>query len=417
MKHVKFLWSILLLSSPVLSQTVHLDFPHFAGKDYVYFLIRADQNDTIQKGALDSEGQAVLTIPKSYADYKGQSLFRLAEGGGLDIILNNEKEITIRCLDEHPNDENIDYAGSPENVFIRQSYQNRQSLLNKASVAQAVVEIYPPEDSLSIAFRKEIQRLETAYAALCVETNQSSLWAARLWNIYNFLRGFTCRLNPPEKEALQDLIDFAVNRMDMEALYTSGVWNASLQQWMDLELKSDSDAVLLQHTQTILSRTSRSCSKEIYKALLSKVIALYTQSGKEYLLTELEIDHLLEAGNQAPALVNKGVSSTPAQTVIVFHESSCSNCESELMQIIGNYSIIKKKGYDVISVSADKDSTVFETHAQKFPWKEKICDLEGFDGVNFKNYFVFGTPTILIIDKEGKIEGRYSRLADTNLIR
>jgi hypothetical protein len=416
MKQLKLLFSILLLGGNVFAQTVRLDFPHFAGKEYIYCLVKADINDTIQKGVLDSQGQAVLTIPKSHSGYRGIGMFRLTEGGGLDIVLNNEKNFTIRCLEAQPSDDNIEYIVSPENTFIRGNYKKREDILNKFGIARAVVEIYSPENSLSIAFQQEIQRLEAAYEALYAEGSQSPLWAARLWDIHNFLRGLTSRLNPTEEEVLQELIDFAVKRMDMKALYTSSLWNMSLEQWMDMELRRDSNIVLLQHTQELLSRTARSSSKEIYRALLNKIIALYTKAEKGDLLLNLEIDNLLETGNIAPALVKKGSQFTPTRTLIVFHESGCINCENEVMQIVGNYPIIKKKGYDVISVSADRDSNIFETSTQKFPWKEKICDFEGFDGVNFKNYFVFGTPTILIIDKGGKIQGRYSRLIDTDLL-
>jgi hypothetical protein len=41
--------------------------------------------------------------------------------------------------------------------------------------------------------------------------------------------------------------------------------------------------------------------------------------------------------------------------------------------------------------------------AAAFPWKDTYCNLEGFNGVNFKNYAVTGTPTMFVLDSKGVI--------------
>jgi hypothetical protein len=41
--------------------------------------------------------------------------------------------------------------------------------------------------------------------------------------------------------------------------------------------------------------------------------------------------------------------------------------------------------------------------AASFPWKDKICDGQGMNGINFKNYSVMGTPTMFLIDSKGII--------------
>ena len=63
-------------------------------------------------------------------------------------------------------------------------------------------------------------------------------------------------------------------------------------------------------------------------------------------------------------------------------------------------------------ISADKDKNIFENTTQQFPWSNKYCDFAGFEGDNFKNYGVIGSPTIYLIDENKIIEGRYARLED-----
>jgi thioredoxin-related protein len=125
---------------------------------------------------------------------------------------------------------------------------------------------------------------------------------------------------------------------------------------------------------------------------------------------------LLERGNRAPALIKEADKLLPVNALVVFYESGCNNCDNELVQLRGNYSLIKEKGYDIISVSADRDKETFEKTSNVFPWKEKMCDFQGFEGINFRNYGIVGTPTIFITDKDGTIIGRYARLVDTKIL-
>jgi len=45
-------------------------------------------------------------------------------------------------------------------------------------------------------------------------------------------------------------------------------------------------------------------------------------------------------------------------------------------------------------------------------WADKLCDYKGFDGDNFRNYGIVGTPTYILIDKERIIRGRYVQLRE-----
>ena len=236
MKHLNFLFFILFIANGLQAQVVRLDFPYFAGKEYVCALIQGDKNDTIQTGSLDDKGQAVLTVPKNYSTYRGMLIFRLLEGGGLDIILNDEKAFLIRCTEAQPNKNNIFFIGSPENNYINQNSQRQDDLLNKWEVSQAVLAAYSPKDSLYVAFEREKNRLETAYADLQTETAKSPLLAARIKEIHNFLQGFGSRMYPTEEENRNDLLDFVTKRLDIKILYTSNLWDSTIRQWTDILL-------------------------------------------------------------------------------------------------------------------------------------------------------------------------------------
>jgi hypothetical protein len=419
MKRLNFIFFSLWITVGLAAQVIHMDFPHFAGKEFIYSLAYGGTNDTIQRGVLDENGQAVLVVPKTHSAYTGMSIFRLIEGGGVDIVLNKEKAFLIRCTEAQPNDENIFYIGSQENHFLHQNYANQEVILKKYDIVRPALDVYSPQDSLYPVFEQENQRLETAYSNLQAQTAKSPLYAARFREMHNFLMGLTDRLNQTEDERKQSLFDFVSKQLNMEFLYTSNLWNLVLDQWMAMQSDRTDSELLLKDTQTILTRISKSLKGEteagVYKAMLNKIIALYSLYGKDELLLNLGIE-LMEAGKHAPNLVKGNIPFTPVNSVIIFHESGCDKCENELEQIQSNYLLLKAKGYELISVAADLNKETFEKTTVGFPWQEKLCDYRGFEGVNFKNYGVVGTPTIFVTDKEGKIIERHFSLLETGLL-
>jgi thiol-disulfide isomerase/thioredoxin len=100
------------------------------------------------------------------------------------------------------------------------------------------------------------------------------------------------------------------------------------------------------------------------------------------------------------------------KTVLVFYQSGCGPCEELMGQLPQYYDKLKSNGIRVISFAADENEQQFNSTATSFPWKDKYCDFKGIKGVNFKNYAVVGTPTIYILDKNGKIEAKLASMSE-----
>ncbi|GHT73520.1 hypothetical protein AGMMS50262_04760 [Bacteroidia bacterium] len=407
MKRYILLLLILGLTGALSAQVIRLDFRHFAGKEYTFSLVKGNQNDTILTGTLDKNGQAVLVVPKTTSGYAGTGVFRLTEGGGLDFILNQEKAFLIRCTEAQPNDKNIFYIGSQENNFLSKSYLSQEEVLGRYDVIRPALEVYGKNDSLYGVFEKEKWRLEASYNVLQNNLEESKLYAAFLRRIHNFLRGIPDRLGESGKDNAANSLDFITQKMNLNWLYTSNTWNHFWDEWLNREMELKDDNRLFLDTKTILSRTPEG---EIRNALLDRIYSLYTRYGKDSLLYELGMDQLI--GKPAPALQNGEKRLVPKKALVIFYESGCNNCENELLRLRGLYPLLKEKGYDVISIAADTSEEVFNRTASQFPWTAKQCDFQGFDGVNFRNYQVVGTPMLFVTDKEGKITGRYATVEE-----
>lgn len=424
--------AILAFSSSIKAQTVNVSFSHYQEQPYVYVLEQGAKKDTIATGKLDSEGKAVLSIPSSKKDYSGIAHFILTNGGGMDFIVNKEN-FTISCTDLQPNFENTKYTVSAENDYLNQRIKKLNPILEKARMVQYGLTVYKKEDALYPALNQEQENLNQQLAALKKETAQNKLYAARLSEIYDILMGPGSRINLSEEEKAKEINAFVKDRLDMQVLYTSGQWNNTIEGWMQLhQAVLKDDALWLADTKYVLSRIK---SNEIYTAFTEKAILVLTKAGKDDLVASLseyasKSGRLEKPGKTLMAAINGPVvgSTAPAlqtatgkktinkKTLLFFYESGCNNCENEIHQLIGNYEIVKDKGYEIISVAADMTANAGDGHNHEFPWKEQLCDFKGFAGPNFKTYAIIGTPTFFVIDEKGKITGKYASLIDTGIL-
>lgn len=87
---------------------------------------------------------------------------------------------------------------------------------------------------------------------------------------------------------------------------------------------------------------------------------------------------------------------------MIFGSSWCSACPEELLQISGLYSKWKEQGVEVVFVSLDTDAEVFKNFVERFPFVS-ISDYKKWESPAVKNYHIFETPTIFLLDKNRKI--------------
>lgn len=399
----------LCITLSMQAQKITIDLPRFADREYVWLMCNGEKQDTITYGALDTKGQAVLTIPPAYKNWRGMSNFMLAEGGGFEIIINGEKDFTAGCAVAAPTINDIYYTGSEENSFFLRQYIQQQRLLGKAGAIIAATREYTQQEPIYKVLSNEKESLEKQFVELQSQLNKSPLLAARIRQMSNFLNGIGSRLDLTEQEFIEEQRQYIREVLDFNQLRTSGLWKNVLTRWISLEA-SQGDSVLLADSKAILAREQ---NRDMREVLLKKMVSLYHQYGKENLLSNFGIEDLLSPGHKAPELyLPNSTSFVPLNSLVIFYESGCGNCENELTQIRNNYSVLQEKNLNVISVSADNSEEIFKKNADTFPWQQKLCDYTGFDGVNFKNYAIVGTPTIYIINDKGTITGRYARLAD-----
>jgi thiol-disulfide isomerase/thioredoxin len=136
------------------------------------------------------------------------------------------------------------------------------------------------------------------------------------------------------------------------------------------------------------------------------------------LAKQLETYRAMKKGNIAPDIIFGGDYLAPgyalgdvpqklsdissSYTLVIFGASWCPKCAEELPQILKSYDQWKKQGMEVIYISLDEEKEVHSSFTRPFPFIS-LCDYKKWDSDIVKDYYVFATPTMYLLDNQRKI--------------
>lgn len=135
------------------------------------------------------------------------------------------------------------------------------------------------------------------------------------------------------------------------------------------------------------------------------------------LAKQLETYRVMKKGNTAPEIVfsgdvfkngtalnnHKSLSEIETNyTLLIFGASWCPKCVEELSQIPKLYLKWKSKNLEVVFVSMDTDTIVYKSFTKFFPFIS-MCDYKKWETQSAKDYYVFSTPTMFLLDCNRKI--------------
>lgn len=88
--------------------------------------------------------------------------------------------------------------------------------------------------------------------------------------------------------------------------------------------------------------------------------------------------------------------------LVVFAASWCPTCVKEIPKIAQHYSLLKSQGIEVVLISLDTDVNEFQKFTKNLPFIS-YCDYQKWESPAAKDYYVFATPSLFLLDKDNTI--------------
>ncbi|HEY4832711.1 MAG TPA: TlpA disulfide reductase family protein, partial [Waddliaceae bacterium] len=158
-------------------------------------------------------------------------------------------------------------------------------------------------------------------------------------------------------------------------------------------------------------------NSETDTALMNQMVSIFQQKYPKYDLTRQLVNKVnatkrIAIGAIAPNFVStdtlgKTIDLNGYQgkyTLVEFWASWCAPCREESPTLVRLYNEYKDKGFEILSVSIDKNTTQWKNAIRQdgYAW-ENVCDLNGYGGPTAALYTVTAIPNSFLLDKNGRI--------------
>ena len=427
----------LLFSVQSFAQSISMEFPAFAGKTYDFIIFQGSKQEKVLQDTIPGNGKFTLTIPKQFAPYTGMCRWLItntAEGGGLDMAIPGY-DFSVKCLSATPDNDNISYTGFDAVNELNRLNARQQAIIDKFETMSKATQLYDKKHKLYKVFAQEAAEQAKAYDVFQEELKQNPNFNARFLPIVNLTNGIPHRLTDDYNQKALLVNEFITQKMNLEDFYVSGHWQGIIQSWVVLQMNVVNDKA--QFAKDFKQISNRMKNPAHYTDFVGKVTLYLAQYSKDDYIEaiahtvlssgkisnyvgSMEIYLKAMVGIKGPDLVltetnaklkehNEGNTLLKTDqlnskyTLLIFYQSDCGHCETAIATLKTNYKDLVAKGIKIISIAGDLDPAAFTKNAASFPWATKYRDVEGMNGVNFKNYAVIGTPTMYILDSKGII--------------
>jgi len=373
----------------------------------------------------------------------GMGYLQTADQSILPIVLQ-EKSFALQG--EHLQDkEQLKFTNSTENsnyYHYLQLHNERDGLL---SGWKYLLQQYQQSPTYSKA-QNDITLIKEKIAKLMLEDSlqiakmKASPFAKYIIPIQNLVQSVATTAKYYPQEIPQKVAQFRAIDYTNSYLYHSGLLNDVLEAhyWLIensgkpldsvfIEMNKSTDYLLesLQKDEKILNEVTDYLfdlleKHSLFKASEYLALKVLTQNSctiNNDLANQLETYRAMKIGNTAKDIEFSGVTVQQGAVItkytklsdiqsdyklVMFGASWCPKCVEELPKVGLFYKQWKQKRLEVIYVSLDSDAKKYLNFVKYFPFIS-TCDFKQWETQAAKDYYVFSTPTLFLLDKNNKI--------------
>jgi len=386
------------------------------------------------------EGKFSLTAPGDIEPGVYRFQYSQTANDYIDIILDGkEKEISF-SIDLMTEEKEPAFILSRENQ-LWYSYQNQSQLqFQKIEVLNQFVGMYPgTQDKIisqatkALALEKEnyttqksifLKNNPTTWAALMVQ-NKSHYFTNPKddWRIQNYEKHqhFWDNINTTNPQLINTplytelILEYLKYYLNPEMQFSEEEMNQGLKkcvstiiqnfsgnektqkfalQYLQLGFKEIGNEEVLQYLDQNFQELVAQCQDDSEKAAFDKRMEGYAAMKEGMLAPNIAFE---STNHREKSLYE--VEAT--QILVVFWASWCPHCMEEIPKL--NIWAKEHPETSVVAISLDDDKAAYEQAIQELPNIMHHTDLKKWNGKAVKDYYVYGTPTFILLDSEKKI--------------
>jgi thiol-disulfide isomerase/thioredoxin len=434
---------VLFFSLQLSAQKLTLELTQHPNKLAIIVAVHGIRKDTIGKVQLNQNGKGILDF-KSKQPLTG--LVNLTVKGkehlNYNFVLSANENPELICDGEFVHSLNTKLLHSPENDCLNRWFDAVVQYKQRIGLNQELSKLYKPEVPFYKLLGAEKKDTEAQLQKITDTLNQSYLFAAKYMK-YKMAQEEKLAKVWESNEERAIAKNYFATQIDFEMLYGSSMWFDIINLCLEAYIKESP------YYQTfgadVVENLKRIKNQQVYEDLIDACISITEKFSWEkdqdvivdFILKDNRIKNpttklqkIIEAqnlsiGKKAPDLQITNPFETNGKTIVLktfelkskyslllFYQSDCGHCQTTLEGLISNYQEIIKKGVKIISIAGDLDQTTFLKTANQVIWKDNYCDVNGMNGINFKNYAVLGTPTMFLLDSKGQILSKMATVSE-----
>jgi thiol-disulfide isomerase/thioredoxin len=433
--------SLMIFAQDTYQLTFHIEGLPVAKVSLIFYY--GDQQIRKDTAVTDVAGKAIFVMN----DQSQEGMYRLERDKekGLDFLFNKE-DIDIITGHEFGL-ESITVKKSQENSIFFDYYRHKRDLETRIEVLKGFLTYYPPVDSFYFEAATYKERLSEEYRSYLdsLLTNFQDKLVTRVIRLDQLPEIRPGDLPPAEVAKFRGSYFKSIDLKDTLNLNTP-LLPAKIVSYLALYIspgasRDKQEQSFIEAVDSLMKFTEG--SPKVREMVANYLINGFQTYGFETVLTYL-VEHYvigqscvsdqqeeklkiriegfkkLAIGSIAPdfkAIDSRGDSIRMSDnrgkpTLLIFWAGNCPHCEAIMPEIkILNTQYTDKVRF--IGVSVDQDGTIWRTALEKddLPWAN-IAELKGWDGKIVQDYYVYATPTFVLVDPAMRIKSKPTGLAE-----
>lgn len=434
---------LLLLPVCVFAQTVTVTVPNAGGARGALSALSGEQSTLVDSLTASAGGEFTHTFGAGVP--AGIHRLTFAPGKWVDFLLD-EEDVQIRSHARAPA-ESTEVLRSESNRRYYDFRRLNQQFKTRTEILQLVLARYPRDDPYYALTRRTADSLQGEYRRFIARASgtEPGSFAAR------YIRSAQLPITDltlPVEEQLRFLKAHALDSVDFadDGLIRSDLFTAKSIEYLMTYRNPQLPKELLARefnraVDSILHRAR--VNQAVYRHITEYLINGFRQFGFEecisYILENYVIKDdlclqgtvntiqrmidqkkLLPVGAPAPAILLPDTSGRPTsladlpgeKRLVIFYSTECPHCRTALPEIAA---LQRENGtsLQVLAVSLDAGTAAWREFIRTagLTWTN-VIDVQGWEGAAVRDYHVYATPTMFLLDRQGRILGKPMTVAE-----